>query len=107
SRAAATLHTPRRAVPLRRAATSSRARRCRTGRTRGTAPWPLERRATPAGSGSARSTSAAPHRLKLVAFEELGQLVLLLRDDAGQRHGEVVAQCEIAFAGVLVLAALE
>ena len=69
-----------------------RSRRCRTGRTRGTGPC-----AGPIG---------APDRLNLIALEELRQLVLVLRDDARERDGQVVAQREVGFAARLVLAAL-
>src|SRR5262249_48319134 len=55
----------------------------------------------------ARGPIGAPDRLDLVALEEPRQLVLILRDRTGQRHGEVVAQGEVRFAGVLVLAALQ
>src|SRR6185503_11448246 len=55
----------------------------------------------------ARRTVGAPHRLDLVALEQARQLVLILRDDARQRHGQVVAQREIGLAAGLVLAAPE
>ena len=55
----------------------------------------------------ARRAIGAPHRLNLIALEELRQLVLILRDDARERHGQVVAQREIGLAARLVLAALE
>ena len=56
---------------------------------------------------SARRPVRAPHRLNLIPFEDLRDLVLILRDDARERHREVVPEREIGFAGVLVLAALE
>ena len=56
---------------------------------------------------SARRPIGAPHRLDLIALEEPRQLVLILRDDARERHGEVVAQRQIRLAARLVLAALE
>ena len=50
----------------------------------------------------------APHRLNLVALEELRQLALVLGDDARQRHGEVVPQREVGFARLTAfLAALQ
>jgi hypothetical protein len=42
--------------------------------------------------------------LDLVTLEELRQVVLILRDDACQRDGEVVSQRKIRFAARLVLA---
>ena len=56
---------------------------------------------------SARRPVGAPDRLNLISLEELRQLVLVLRDDARERHGEVVAQGEIGLAALLVLAAAE
>jgi hypothetical protein len=49
----------------------------------------------------------APDGLNLVALEELRQLVLILRDDPGERDGQVVPKREVGLAGRLVLAALE
>ena len=54
---------------------------------------------------SARRPVGAPHRLNLIALEEPRQLVLVLRDDARERHGQVVAQREVGLAARLVLAA--
>src|SRR5262249_10376039 len=45
----------------------------------------------------------APDRLNLIALEKPGQLVLILGDDPGQRHGEVVAQREVGRAGRLMV----
>src|SRR5207247_6837885 len=55
----------------------------------------------------ARWTVRAPDRLDLIPLEESRQLVLVLRHDARERHGQVVAQREVRVAGVLVLAALQ
>ena len=49
----------------------------------------------------------APDRLNLVALEELRQRAVILRDDARQRHGQVVAQRQIGLARLPLLAALE
>ena len=56
---------------------------------------------------AARRTIRAPHRLNLIALEELRQLVLILRDDARQRHGQIVPKREIGLAARLVLAAFQ
>src|SRR5205085_6914937 len=56
---------------------------------------------------SARWPVGAPDGLNLVAFEKLRQLVAVLRDDARERHGQIVSQREVGFAGLLVFAALE
>ena len=56
---------------------------------------------------AARRPIGAPHRLNLIALEELRQLVLVLRDDARERHRQVVAQREVGLAARLVLAARE
>ena len=53
---------------------------------------------------AARRTVRAPHRLNLIALEELRQLVLILRDDASERHGQVVPERQVRLAGSLVLA---
>ena len=55
----------------------------------------------------ARRTVGAPHRLNLVALEQARQLRLVMRDDARERHGQVVAQREVRLPARLVLAALE
>ena len=47
---------------------------------------------------AARRPVGAPHRLNLVALEELRQLALILRDHARERHGQVVAQREVGLA---------
>ena len=49
----------------------------------------------------------APHRLHLVALEELGQRGPVFGHHARQRHGEVVAQGEIGLAGLAVFATLQ
>src|ERR1043166_364806 len=54
-----------------------------------------------------RGTIGAPDGLNLVTLEKFGELVLILRDDARQRHSQIVTQREIGFAGLLVFAALE
>ncbi len=56
---------------------------------------------------SARRPVGAPDGLNLVTLEELRQIVLVLRDDAGERNGQVVAQRQIRFAALLVLAAAQ
>ena len=56
---------------------------------------------------SAGRPIGTPDRLDLVALEEPRQLALVLRDDARERHREVVAQREVGLAARLVLAALE
>ena len=56
---------------------------------------------------SLRRAIGAPHRLDLISLEKLRQVVLILRDDARERHREVVSQREVRFAAGLVLAALE
>ena len=56
---------------------------------------------------AARRPIGSPHRLDLIALEEARQLALILRDDARQRHRQVVAQRKIGLAAGLVLAALE
>src|SRR5215471_446931 len=49
----------------------------------------------------------APDGLNLVALEELRQLALVLRDDAGERYGEVIAKSEVGLAACLMLATTE
>src|SRR5437773_6686714 len=56
---------------------------------------------------AARWTIGAPHRLDLVALEQPGQLALILRDNARERHSEVIAQGQVGLSSRLVLAALE
>ncbi len=56
---------------------------------------------------SARWTIGAPHRLNLIALEELRQLVLILRDDAREWDGQVVAEREVRLPRRLVLAAAQ
>jgi hypothetical protein len=56
---------------------------------------------------SARRTIGAPDRLNLVALEESRQLRLMLRDNASERHGQVVAQRKVGLSCGFVLAALE
>src|SRR6266545_2861785 len=56
---------------------------------------------------AARGAIGAPHRLDLIPLEQPGQLALVLRDDARERHGEVVAQRQVGLATRLVFAALE
>src|SRR6185295_10035649 len=56
---------------------------------------------------AARRPVGAPHRLNLVSLEQPRQLALVLRDDARERHGQVVAEREVGLPGCLVLAALE
>ncbi len=55
----------------------------------------------------ARRPVRPPHRLNLVALEELRQLAAMLGDDARERHGEVVAQRQVGLARRLVLAAAQ
>ena len=55
----------------------------------------------------ARRPVGPPHRLHLIPLEILGQLRLVVGDDARQRHREVVAQRQVRFAAGLVLAALQ
>ena len=45
-----------------------------------------------------RGPVGAPHRLDLVALEELRQLAAVLGDDARERHRQVVAQREVGLA---------
>ena len=54
-----------------------------------------------------RGAIGAPDGLNLIALEKLWQFVLILGDDARQRHCQIVAQSEVGLAGLLVLAALE
>ena len=56
---------------------------------------------------SARGPVGAPYRLNLIALEEARQLVLILRDDARERDGEVVPEREIGLARSLVLSAAQ
>src|SRR5207249_2884325 len=56
---------------------------------------------------AARRTVRAPHGLNLVPLEELWQLVLILRGDAGERDGEVVPERQIRLAARLVLTAAQ
>ena len=56
---------------------------------------------------SARGTIGAPHRLDLIPLEELRQLVLILRDDSRERHGQIVPQREIGLTAAFMLATLE
>src|SRR6266496_294347 len=56
---------------------------------------------------SASGAIGPPHGLNLVALEKLRQFVLILGDDTSQRHGQIVAQRQIRFAGLFVFAALE
>ncbi len=51
-----------------------------------------------------RRTIRPPDRLDLIALEEPRQLVLVLRDDARQRHRQIVAKGEIRLAGSRMLA---
>ena len=55
----------------------------------------------------ARGAVCAPDGLNLVTLEELRELVAVLRDDARERHRQVVAQREVCLARLLVLAPLE
>src|SRR5262249_10937966 len=55
----------------------------------------------------ARRTIGTPDRLNLIALEETRYLRLMMRDNARQRHGQVVAQCEVGLPARLVLAALQ
>ena len=55
----------------------------------------------------ARGPIRAPHGLNLVALEQPGQLVPILRDDPCQRHRQIVAKREVRLAARLVLAALQ
>jgi hypothetical protein len=43
-------------------------------------------------------TVGPPHRLDLIALEEARQLRLVMGDDAGQRHRQVVAQRQVGLA---------
>src|SRR4029453_14787609 len=43
----------------------------------------------------ARGTVGAPYRLNLVALEQSRKLALIMRDDARERHRQVVAQCQV------------
>ena len=52
----------------------------------------------------ARRAIGAPDRLNLIALEKPRQLVLVLGDDARERHRQVVAQRQIRSAAGLVLA---
>ena len=56
---------------------------------------------------AARRAIRPPHGLNLVPLEELRQLRLVLRDDARERHRQVVAQRQVGLAARLVLAALQ
>src|SRR5437763_1123550 len=56
---------------------------------------------------AARGTIGAPDRLNLVTLEKLRQLRFVLRDDARQRHRQIVTQSEVSFARLLMLAAFE
>src|SRR5439155_15861784 len=56
---------------------------------------------------AARGTIGAPDRLNLVTLEKLGQLRFVLRDDARQRHSQIVTQREVSFAGLLMFSALK
>src|SRR5207244_1582447 len=49
----------------------------------------------------------APDRLNLIALNKPRQLVLILRDDARQRHRQVVPQGKVGYAARLVVAAAE
>src|SRR5215210_4625671 len=55
----------------------------------------------------ARGAVCAPDGLNLVALEKLREPLAVLCDDARERHRQIVAQRQIGFAGLLVLAALE
>src|SRR5207245_7517163 len=52
-----------------------------------------------------RRAVGPPHGLNLIALEKSRQLVLILRDDAGQRHGQIVPEREVGLAAGFVLAA--
>jgi hypothetical protein len=56
---------------------------------------------------AARGAVCAPDGLNLVALEEARELVAVLRDDARERHRQVVTQSEVGLARPFVLAALE
>ena len=56
---------------------------------------------------AARGAIGAPHRLDLVALEELRQRRAVLGHHARERHGQVVAQRQVGLARGGVLAALE
>src|SRR5438067_1708857 len=59
--------------------------------------------AKPSAGGPVRP----PDRLNLIALEELRQLVLVLRNHACERHGEIVPKREIRLPACLVLPAFE
>src|ERR1041385_5650103 len=52
-------------------------------------------------------TIGAPNRLNLIALEEFRQLVLILRDNARERHSQVITQSEISLAGFFMFAAFQ
>src|SRR6266404_5545442 len=54
-----------------------------------------------------RGAVGAPDRLDLIALEKLWQLVLILCDDACERHGQIVTQRQIGLAGLFMLAAFQ
>ena len=56
---------------------------------------------------SARRPICAPHRLNLITFEKLRQLVSVLGDESRQRNSQIVTKGEIGFTGRFMNAPFE